>query len=56
MSTEGLKQLTMMEEVYLLTAFMAGRVALGRGGRTQIFMSRVRVLRTLEKLLQAVNI
>ena len=53
MSAEGLKQLTMMEEVYLLTAFPAGRVALGRRGRIQIFVSRVRALRALEKMLQA---
>ena len=56
MSAEGLKQLTMMEEVYLLTVFPAGRAALERRGRIQIFMSRVRALTTLEKLLQAVNI
>ena len=56
MLAEGLKQLPMMEEVYLLTAFPAGRVALWRRGMIQIFMSRVRTLRTLENLLQAVNI
>ena len=53
MSADGLKQLTMMEEVYLLTLFPAGKVASGRRGRIQI---RVRALRTLEKLLQAINI
>ena len=31
-------------------------MALRRRGRIQIFVSRVRTLRTLEKLLQAVNI
>ena len=51
MSAEGLKQLTMTEEV-----FPAGRVDAERRGRIQIFVSRVRALRTLEKLLQAVNI
>ena len=56
MSAEGLKQLTMMEETYLLTSFPAGQVASGRLGRIQIFVSRVRALSALEKLLQAVNI
>ena len=56
MSVEGLKQLTMTEEVFLLTVFPAGPVASGRCGMIQIFMSMVRALRTLEKLLQAVNI
>ena len=41
----------MMEEVYLLTAFPAGLEASGRSRAIQIFMRRVRALRTLEKLL-----
>ena len=48
---EGLKQLIMMEEVYLLTAFPASLEASGRHGTIQIFLRRVRALRTLEKLL-----
>ena len=41
----------MMEKVYLLTVFLAGLEASGRRGTIQIFMRRVRALRTLEKLL-----
>ena len=46
----------MMEERYLLTAFSAGLGASGMRGMIQIFMRRVRALRTLEKLLLEVNI
>ena len=46
----------MMEEMYLLTAFPAGLEASGMRGTIQIFMSRVRALRTLEKLLLEVSI